>query len=186
VRTFVRRCHVLFESIRLDGVAGEGDDGGGEGDDGGGEGDTGTRAARLAQLMGRLDEASTVEARRAELQRDVAAAAAELDDAFGAGDDGERLRSELAEGSLLKWAAEREELQPSIEDLQRREEAAVRHHQSIAEAMSQIAGSARIADRRAGQDAAQVPRARNCSVPPAADSRSARARAAAGSHCQSG
>jgi hypothetical protein len=52
----------------------------------------------------------------------------------------------LATGSVLHWVAEREELQPSIEELQRADEAAVRQHQSIAEAMSHIAGSARIAE----------------------------------------
>jgi len=140
VRTFARRCRELFDSIGRGESAGAGV-GAGRAED-----DPSVSAAGLARLVNRLDEASAAEARRAGLRRDVTVAGAELDDALGSGEDGERLRRELATGSLLKWATEREGLQPSIEDLQRDEEAAVRQHQSTAEAMAQIADSARIVE----------------------------------------
>jgi uncharacterized protein YhaN len=138
VRAFARRCQELLDSIGAEGVANAASERAAD--------DADALGAQVTRQLRRLDDAVAVEARRAELQRDAAVAAAELEDALGAGDDGNRLRRELATGSLLKWATEREELQPSIEDLQRAEEAAVRQHQSTAEAMAQIAGSDRIAE----------------------------------------
>jgi uncharacterized protein YhaN len=112
--------------------------------------------AGLAQLVRDLDVATALETRRGTLQREVSEAESALDSALGGGEASGRLRIRLADGDLLAWASEREELQPVIERLRQTEEDAVRQHQSLAEEMARLATSDRIAELECRQDALEV------------------------------
>jgi uncharacterized protein YhaN len=110
----------------------------------------------LADLVSRLEEATALHARRAALSKAHATAQIALEHVLGDGNASERLRAELAHGDVLQWASERGDLEPSIEELRRTEEDAVRQHQSLAEAMERLATSSRIAELEGRQGALEV------------------------------
>ena len=113
-------------------------------------------ATALAKLMQGLDDATALDARRTAYSQELSNAESALEHALGGGEAAERIRAELANGDVLDWATEREDLEPSIEEFRHAEEEAVRNHQSVAEAMQRLATSDRIAELERRQDALEV------------------------------
>jgi uncharacterized protein YhaN len=145
VTGFVHRCSKLLEVIDPGAVeAMAGRDG------------TAELEAMLGRLVLLLDDATDVDGRRSQLEHELSNAETTLEHTLGGGAAAERLRAELARSDVLEWAAERADLEPSIEALRKAEEDAVRRHQSVAEAIERLATSDRIADLELRHHALEV------------------------------
>lgn len=101
--------------------------------------------AFLQGLVDRMEELAVREGRRAALTSEISSASTELERSLGQGPDGERLRAELASGEIWQWQAELDDLTAALDQLVATDETAVRAHQSVTEALAELAGSDRVA-----------------------------------------
>ncbi len=99
---------------------------------------------RLRMLVEMARDARGLEQTARTLQAEISSAEGEIDEALGSGEGADRLRRELESGQVLSWRQELDELEAEREALRRAEEEAVREHQSVTEAMAQLADSHRI------------------------------------------
>jgi uncharacterized protein YhaN len=99
---------------------------------------------RLTFLVEAAAAARHLDHRRTDLAQEVSRAEAEVNEALGSGEAADRLRRELMSGQVLSWRQELDELEAVRESLGEAEEEALREHQSMSEAMANLATSDRV------------------------------------------